>query len=247
MEHPQLPWASFFAQYRTHAFPGRKVIQILLLRFPPKYAMDALPPFYRSVMQLWFPLSRHVDNGEIFIDGTKSSCALTSLTTRFVYDILSCEERTQHRCVDKYRAWGFIIDWQQVWLNLHLWRFIHTVRDTLWLVAHGILPTANRLCPFGTVVDPKCHCGQDESLHLFVQCRVATQLLAWYLAIYKRYSPSATYPTPSKVLVGYGKGVKIPPVFPCLLGLIKHQLWLARNRAHFDHVVLHHRSILSKV
>jgi hypothetical protein len=36
-------------------------------------------------------------------------------------------------------------------------------------------------------------------------------------------------------------------VFPCLLGLIKHQLWLARNRARFDHVVLHHRSILSKV
>ena len=35
VEHPQLPWASFFAQYLTRAFPGRKVNQILLLRFPP--------------------------------------------------------------------------------------------------------------------------------------------------------------------------------------------------------------------
>ena len=46
--------------------------------------MDALPPFYRSVMQSWFSLSLRVDNGEIVIDGAKSSCALHSLTARFV-------------------------------------------------------------------------------------------------------------------------------------------------------------------
>jgi hypothetical protein len=154
----------------------------------------------------------------------------------------------QHRCVDKYRTWGFTVDWHQVWLNLHLWRFIRPVQDTSWLVAHGIFPTADRLSRFGMVVDPKCHCGQAESLlHLFVQCPVAARLLAWYFTIYQCFSPTATHPTPSEVLVGYGKGVKIPSVFPCLLRLIKHQLWLARNRARFDHAVLRHCSILCKV
>ena len=53
---PNLPWTSFFSQYLKRAFPGRSVHQILILAVPQKYAMDALPPFYRSMMTAWFAL-----------------------------------------------------------------------------------------------------------------------------------------------------------------------------------------------
>ena len=45
---PNLPWTSFFYQYIKRAFSGRSVHQILILAVPPKYAMDALPPFIRN-------------------------------------------------------------------------------------------------------------------------------------------------------------------------------------------------------
>ena len=40
--------------------------------------------------------------------------------------------------------------------------------------------------------------------------------------------------TTSQILVGYNASVKIPPVFPSLLGIICHQLWVAHNRFQFD-------------
>ena len=69
------------------------------------------------------------------------------------------------------------MDWPTVWSNLHLWRFIRPVRDTNWLLAHGVLPTVDCLARFGLTVDPLCHCGQVESiLHLFTACPLARHL-----------------------------------------------------------------------
>ena len=119
-------------------------------------------------------------------------------------------------------------DWPTVWSNFHLWRFIRPVRDTNWLIAHGILPTADRLTRFGMTVDSSCHCGQPESLvHLFTQCPLAKRLIAWYQILVRRVLPTLPRPAPSQILVGYDKSVKIPPVFPCLLGIIPHRIWVA--------------------
>jgi hypothetical protein len=68
-----LPWTIFFSQYLTRAFPGRSVRQSLILAVPPTYAMDALPPFYRSVMTAWFALERKFVNNEYVICGPRQS------------------------------------------------------------------------------------------------------------------------------------------------------------------------------
>ena len=93
-----------------------------------------------------------------------------------------------------------------------------------------------------------CHCGRTESLiHLFTDCPFAIQLIDWYFSVYKRFRPQSQRPSKCDILVGYGKNVKVPPVFPCLLGLIRHHIWLTRNKARFDKVMPHYPTVLSRV
>ena len=37
------------------------------------------------------------------------------------------------------------------------------------------------------------------------------------------------------------------PFFPCLLGIIRHHIWLTRNKARFDKVMPHYPTVLSRV
>ena len=69
----------------------------------------------------------------------------------------------------------------------------------------------------------------------------------WYFSVFKRFRPQSQRPSKSDLLVGYGKNVKVPPVFPCLLGIIRHHIWLTRNKAWFDKVIPHYPTVLSRV
>ena len=200
-------------------------------------------------MESWFRLTRSVENGEIVVSGPGASfCSIRSITTRYIYRQLSRLDLLEHRCVAKFRTWGLTVEWRTVWLNLHLWNFIRPVRDTNWLIAHAVLPTADRLIRFGMRVDPLCHCGQSESLvHLFVECQLAKRLFAWYQSWVHRAQPSLTRPTPCQLLVGYHRSVRIPPVFPCLLGTIRHQIWVARNGFRFDERSVIYGDVLNRV
>ena len=177
-------------------------------------------------MKAWFRLHRERADGVIVIKGIGAQVSpLTELSARFVYRVLSKLDQEEHKCVQRYRSWGLDIEWRTVWMNLHLWRFIRPVRDTAWLIAHGILPTADRLMRFGMSVDPECHWGQAESLiHLFVECSVARQLVSWYSSLVHRVRLRVTAPTPAQILTGYKQAEKLPPLFPCLLGIIKHRI-----------------------
>ena len=219
----------FFKHHLRVAFAGRPVHQILLLTALSKTALALLPPFYRSVMRAWFRLSRREENGELVIVGSNNSfCPLRNLSVRFLYQQFSRLDYAPHRRVAKFSSWGLAVDWPTVWSNFHLWRFIRPVRDTNWLIAHGILPTADRLTRFGMTVDSSCHCGHPEALvHLFTQCPLAKRLIAWYQILVRR--------------------VKIPPVFPCLLGIIRHRIWVARNAYHFDQSPVIYRSVLISI
>ncbi|CAB4034410.1 RNA-directed DNA polymerase from mobile element jockey [Paramuricea clavata] len=65
--------------------------------------MDALPPFYRSVMTAWIALERKfVDNEYVICGPRKSVATLEQLLASFVYDTLSRQHRKQHRCVENY-------------------------------------------------------------------------------------------------------------------------------------------------
>ena len=113
---------------------------------------------------------------------------------------------------------------------------------------HGILHTADRLVRFGITVDPLYHCGAAELLvHLFTQCPVGRQIFALYQSLVKRAVSLTTQPSPSQLLVGYGRSMSIPPVIPCLLGIIRHRLWIGRNRVRFDRTPVLYSAILASV
>ena len=146
--------------------------------------------FHYFIAQLCAPGSvSHA--GVIVIRGHGSSmCPLRSLSARFAYQEFSRIDRVEHRCVEKYHLWGLSVDWKTVWLNLHLWRFLCPVRDTAWLIAHGILPSADCLIRFGMPVNPSCHCDQAESLmYLFVDSPLAFRIFAWYLSLFRLFTP----------------------------------------------------------
>ena len=193
----------------------------------PQSALNLLPPFYRSVMFSWFRLSRRAEAGSIVIDGQgQSTGRLDALSASFVYQQFAALDRTENRCIIKYQSWGLDVHWNTVWCNLHLPK---------WLIAHGILPTADRLNRFHMAVDPLCHCGQSETLvHLFTSCPVASRVFTWYQSLVHRVLPSLPCPSASQLLVGYPATVKLLPVYPCLLGITCHYLWVAGNRSRFD-------------
>ena len=223
-------------------------VEQILLPAPSQTTLNLLPPFYHSVMVLWYQLSRRMENGTIFVEGRSTSCPISSLTVRFVYRQLLRLYCPLHPCVERYRSWGFVVEWDTVWSNLHLWRFVHLVRDTNWLIAHGILPTTDLLAPFGMSVDPEGHCGAVETLiHLFTRCPVALRVFAWYQSIVHHAVPTSVQPSPSQLLVGYDRSVQIPPVFPCLLGIIRHHLWVACNAYRFDGSPVVYQLLLTSV
>ena len=249
LEYQDQPCMFFFQHYLRVAFAGRPVSQILLLPAPSRTALNLLPPFYRSVMSSWFSLSRRWEGDDIVVAGPGTTvCPLRSLTVRFVYRELVRLSNVAHRCVSKYETWGITVEWHSVWRNLQLWRYVREVRDTNWKIAHGILPTADRLLRYNSTTDPCCHCGQHESLvHLLVECPLAKQLFAWYQTLVRRASPQQHRLTTSEIMVGYDSSIALPPVFPCLLGLIRHRIWIARNGWRFDQSPVEYRSVLAHV
>ena len=72
------------------------------------------------------------------------------------------------------------LEWPTVWANLHHLRFLRQMRDTSWLISHGVLPTGVRLASFNMSVSPLCHCGRRETMeHLFCYCPQAQDLVSW--------------------------------------------------------------------
>ena len=117
------PSTFFFRYFLCVALAGRSVEQILLLPVLSQTVLNLLPPFYRSVKVSWFQLSRQVEHGIIFVEGSGSSSCPLSSTVRFVYWKLSWLNCTEHRCVARYCLWDFAVDWNTVWLNCQLWHF----------------------------------------------------------------------------------------------------------------------------
>ena len=200
--------------------------------------MNLLPPFYRSVMVVWFRRSWRLQDGEIVVEGIGISfCPLHSLTVSFVYRQLLHPSHAEHRCVSKYHARG-----------IHLWHFVRPIHVTNWSIAYAVLPTTDCLLRFKCDVNARCHCGQVETfIHLFTQCLVAKCLVAWYQCLVFRAVPQPLRSLPLQVFVGYPKDVKIPDAFPCLLGIIRHRVWVASNGWRFDQTPVDFRSKLSYV
>ena len=117
--------------------------------------------------------------------------------------------------------------------------FDRHVADFCWLLAHGVVLTADRLCSsFRTSsIPPDCFCGAplETTGHLFFECPLDQSVLAWVQSLLTLAVPSAPSLCLCHVLFGFdtAKTTVIPLVFSYLLNLANHQIWLARNDFHF--------------
>ena len=196
-----------------------------------------LPPFYRAVLTAWYSVGGSHAFGALTVPHPRTDpIPLADVTVHCMYATLGHINYKPHRCIAKTRELGFgHIEWRAVWKNLNLLRYSQPALDTSWLIAHCILPTADRLLHFGMDVNPSCHCNVPETLvHLFVECPFATPLLDWFTNLLRSHNPSSTRPTTTDILWTYPKPAAPPAGFLALLAIICHQIWIARNSHRFD-------------
>ena len=143
---------------------------------------------------------------------------------------------SEHRCVTKFREFNIPVAWKQAWASLRLWLFVRAVQDTAWLSFHGILPTADRLVRFSMKVSPLCFCGETETLlHMFTSCPFALDIVEWFKIQQRKHHHESALTT-AQILFGFESASNVPIVFTALLGILRHHIWLARNKQRFEHV-----------
>ena len=161
---------------------------------------------------------------------------ITELTAKISYSLLARANQCEHRSVAKFRDLAIPVAWSQAWASLRLWRFVRSVQDTAWLSFHGILPTADRLVRFGMKVSPLCFCGEPETLlHLFTSCPLALDVLQWFTTKLNKHHPVSALTT-AQILFRFVCASGVPVVFTALLGIVRHHIWLARNKFRFEQI-----------
>ena len=227
-------WHLFFRHYLRRAFLAEPVNRVFALSNTGKSTLRRLPPFYRQVIIAWQFAGGRLSNGFWEIPRENlPPLPLQQATSKSVYRGLLHNHvcLAPHRCTTKFVD----IHWAGLWRSLHLLRYNRAAMDTSWLVAHGILPTADRLIRFGMKVNPTCHCGKPESLeHILATCCHAKTILAWYHRLLTQHRHVILPLTPSQVLFGHKPADNIPAGFVALLGLIRHRIWVDRNFHRFD-------------
>ena len=199
------------------------------------YRLRYLPSFSASLLRLWSQLKGGcVRDQWVLLCEYSTPLPIDQLTSRFSYVSLSRFADTPHRCTS-FSALGFDVPWPHVWQLPDLWRFTRAVQDTAWLSFHGILPTTDRLLRFRMNMSPAYFCGADESLlQRFSSCPFANEVFAWFLLHFHRFRPGGVL-TPQQILFGFDPSDHIPIGYDALLGILRHQIWLARNCPVFDH------------
>jgi exonuclease III len=228
------PWMFFFNHHVQLVF-HQDVHSLFVRDTIPAYLVKRLPPFYSSLVRAWIDLKGTRVGGAWVVPRPRGVPVPTSeVSAKMGYSFLSDYQHVDHRAFAKFAQLSIPVDWQVVWINLRLWRFVRSVQDTAWLSSHGILPTADRLVRFGMNVDPLCFCGQPESLvHLFTSCTLATEILSWFMLQLRKHS-SLVVLTDAQILFGFTSSSHTPIVFTALLGVLRHHMWLARNSHRFD-------------
>jgi hypothetical protein len=231
------PWSSFFEYHISSVFPNHDVASLFACDTIPAYRIKRLPPFYASLVRAWVDLKGTRD-GQRWIGPRPGvdPLPIDQVSARISYSLLSQYQHVEHRSVVKFSDLGISVNWKEAWISLRLWRFVRSIQDTSSLSFHGILPTADRLVRFGMNVNPLCFCGQPETLlHLFTICPFGTAIIDWLLVLLRRSKPTAVF-NDAEILFGFTATSRVPVVFTALLGILRHHIWLARNRHRFDNV-----------
>ena len=232
---------------KWHYFFRRTVLETFgtdlesVLQCPGFFPHDILPEFYASAMESWALLRGHMSPaGFAFRTALDPSTPVASLTTKLAYTTLLRDGAVTPSCVTRLNTAFPGLDWPMIWSQVHTSPLDRKVRDVSWRVAHGALPTADRLSRHGTDVDLSCFCRKapESHVHLFYDCQFITVLLLWAQTLFLRVCPLSPTLRARHLLFGFDSSEVdvVPPVFTYLLHLIKYQVWLARNNFRFNGV-----------
>ena len=229
-----IPWPAFFSYHVCQVF--KQDLDTFFSRDTiPAYLIKKLPKFSQSVVHTWLQLKgKRVNDSWLVGNNDISPIPLTDLTARRAYFMLLENSLVPHKAIEKFSTMQIPVHWPSVWRSFTLWRFVRSVADTNYYNFHGRLATADRLQRFGMRVDTDCFCGEQETaIHLFCHCPVATNVWDWLTPLLV----SLDIPTPldiSTILFGFPDAKNTPAAVNSILGILRHHLWLHRNRCRFD-------------
>ena len=231
-------WSLFFKLFCLQFFGDDPS---LVLADPSFYPHDLLPPFYSSMFYVWGLLGGHGVFPSLSFYKSGVVTSVDCLTPKLAYSCLS-PSAVPH-CIGKFRPLFGDLYWSSTWSQVHVMPFDHHVADFSWLLAHGVVLTADRLrLSFRmSSVHPDCFCGAplETATHLFFECPLAQSALAWVQSLLFLAVPSAPSLCLCHVFFGFdvAESTVIPLVFSYLLNLTKHRIWLARNDFRFRNLL----------
>ena len=127
---------------------------------------------------------------------------------------------------------------------------VDVIKDPDVAIAHKhyeVLALTTALCgSVANLLAPDCSIWPwlFPSLLMMMKLRIR-RIFAWYQSIV--HPSSSVRRSPSQLLVGYDHSCLFPTVFPCLLGIIRHRLWIARNAYQLDGSQVVYTSLLASV
>lgn len=227
-------WTLFFKLFCLEFFRDDPSI---MLADPAYYPHDLLPAFYSSMLHVWGLLGGHGVFPNLLFSKSGVVTSVDCLSVKLAYSCL-LSSAVPH-CVSKFRLLHGDLYWSATWSHIHVMPFDRHVADFSWLLAHGVVLTANRLCSSFRMssVPPGCFCGAplETVAHLFFECPLAQSVLAWVQSLLVLAVPSAPSLCLRHVLFGFDTAefTVIPRVFVYLINLAKHRIWLACNDFRF--------------
>ena len=228
-------WTFFFRHYLRKAFLAEPVLRVFGFPSHSPASLRKLPPFYRSIVSSWHHVGgcHHSDGSLAIVHAINPSpITIENVSATITYKVLLTFELPTPRCKLHFPS----VNWSATWHSIHLCRFIRSTLDTAWKIAHGVLPTADRLLRFRMQhVQPNCFCGQIETAdHLFFSCPIASRLWFWFPCQAHQYCRDFPPLSPAAVRFGFPRSSAVPKGFQMLMHIIKHFLFLHRNQHRFD-------------
>lgn len=189
-------WTLFFKLFCLQFFADDPSV---VLADPAYYPYDLLPAFYSSVFRVWGLLGGHgvFPNLSFVKSGIVTSVQCSSV--KLAYWCL--RPTVVPHCVAKFQPLFGDLYWPMTWSQVQIMPFDRHVADFSWLLAHGVVLTADRLRSsfYMSSVPPDCFCGAplEATGHLFFQCPLAQSVLAWIQSLLVIAVPSAPSLSPS--------------------------------------------------
>ena len=103
---------------------------------PNDFAVDFLPPFYRSLLLAWRACKGSFQASTLGVGSGIEFCPVLSMTTRSSYLLLLSENVVSPHCEVKFFPIFGSLYWSWTWRQLFFFDLDRTVTDLAWKVSH---------------------------------------------------------------------------------------------------------------